>query len=129
LGPSTRKRWLEGAFEAGADHHRGATTSRAEIGDEAGDGGGRRGDDRQVGRLGEVRDLGVSLHRANRGFVRVDRHDRPHETALKQVAGQHLSHRSGPVAGPDQGHGAWLEEGIEVAGGHGSNWLVSVPAP
>ena len=45
--------------EAGGDHHRGARAAGAELGEQAGHGIGRRGDDGEVGRLRQMRDVGI----------------------------------------------------------------------
>ena len=104
--------------EPGADDHGGPAAALAELSDQARHAGGRRGDHRQIGGDGQLREAVIGQGRADRPFARVHRHHRSGEAAFQQVARQHRPHGLRTIAGADQGDRPGLEQGVEVAGGH-----------
>ncbi len=106
------------SLEAGADHHSRATAPGAELGDDARDGGGGRGDDRQVGRVRKRRDrraAGVAQHGRAIG---VREQNLAREAARQKIGGQHVAHGARTGIGPDQSDDRWREESVQVARAH-----------
>ena len=73
--------------EPGGDHDSGPGAARAEFGDEARHRVGRRGDDREIGRLRQARDVRIHRHavRAS-GVMRVDQQQLAGKPGAAQVA-------------------------------------------
>ena len=62
----------------------------------------RGGDDRQIRDERQLVDRGIGEHALDRHLMRVDRHDRPVETCVEEVMGEHRADRARLLARADQ---------------------------
>ncbi len=111
-----------GAFlalaEPGGDHDRRAAAALAQLGDQLGRRGGRRGQHGQIRGEGKLRDRRIAQDRADRRLVRTDREDRPGEAAGVEVARDRPADRALAIARADERDCLRPEERVEVAGAH-----------
>ncbi len=105
--------------ESGTDHHHAARAPRAELRHQPRHRIGRRADHREVRRHRQARDILVGQNALDQIMLRVDRHHRPFEARLEQVARHHRAHRLRALAGADQGDRPGLEHRFRIADRHG----------
>jgi hypothetical protein len=108
-----------GAADAGRDHHGRAGAAGAQLGDDARDRAGWRGEHRQVRRLRQAGDVGIDRHAFDSRPSRVHRRDLAGEACVEQVARDDGTDRARPIAGADQRHRCGRKQRVEVPNGHG----------
>ncbi len=102
-----------GFVEARGDHDHGARAAVGEVVDDAGHRRGRRADDAELRRLGQVLQRRVDAFAVKFGPRRVDRPARAGERARAQVVPDDAADRAFLVAGAEDGDGTRGEQGIE----------------
>ena len=108
-----------GGRHPGAQHHGRPRAFRGQLVDQARHGGRRGANDCQLGRARQIGDAGMAGPAIERCMLRVDRVERPLETATREVAPDRGAHAGGPGGGADHRDGGRVEQGIEVADTHG----------
>ena len=104
--------------ETGGDDDGRFRTACAQLRNEGRHGLWRRADDGQIGRERQGLHVGIAKYPGDRVVLRIDRKDRPLETAFPQIFGNHGAYRMRPVACADERNAVGTEKSVEVAGGH-----------
>ena len=103
----------------GGDHNGGLHPARRRLLHQLRHRLARGGDDEEIGRLRQVRHAGVAGRIVDQGMARVDEMDRPGKPRPPQIVEHRPPKAALPRACARKGHGAGLEEGLELVGGHG----------
>lgn len=110
-----------GRVEPGGQHGGGARAEPAQLGHQRGDGGRRRAQHREVGRLGQVAEARMHRLAVERVMPSMDRMQPAPVAALAQVAPHGGPDAAGTRRGADHRDRARQQQAVEVAGAHSRN--------
>jgi hypothetical protein len=113
-----------GLAEAGGQHHRRTHPMFAAGLDDGGHGFGTRADHRQLDRLADFLDRGVTALPLHLLVPRIDRIQLAPVAAFQHVAQHDAAHRAGTFTGADHGHRLRRKQHAEVMKSHGLALLV-----